>query len=190
MYVEGLFVENRFTLEGTYAHEHADFSGHETRGGTRSVRAMPLFSEKFGLAGKADIVEFIPSSDGIEIPFPVDYKRGQRKKWENDDIQLCAQALCLEEMFGCSVDNGAIYHVKSKRRREVSFNEELRKMTLETIENVRGLFVLKKPPCAILSPRCNGCSLESLCLPELEQSKVSLAVKSLFCIKDTKKEVE
>jgi CRISPR-associated exonuclease Cas4 len=94
IHVEGVFVENVYTLEGSLAHEAADTPGYETSAGVRVVRALPLYSKQLGLVGKADIVEFRG-----ETPYPVDYKRGKRKKWVNDDVQLCAQALCLEEMM-------------------------------------------------------------------------------------------
>src|ERR1700733_205112 len=100
IHIEGVFVENAFTLEGTMAHETADLPSYETKQGVRVMHALPLWSTRLKLSGKADIVEFHAHSLGPEIPMPVEYKRGRRNRWLNDDIQLCAQALCLEEMLG------------------------------------------------------------------------------------------
>ncbi len=166
--LDALWVDNAWTVSGTLAHEHADDPGYrQTAEGARIERALPLFSQKLGLVGKADIVEFRAQADGREIPLPVDYKLGKRKKWDNDDVQLCAQALCLEEMIGVSVPKGAIFHVKTKRRREVVFTEALRKLTMDTIDNVRALMLADTVPPAALKPQCDGCSLHSLCVPEL-----------------------
>ena len=98
---------------------------------------------------------------------PVDYKRGKRKKWDNDDAQLCAQGLCLEEMIGVPVPKGSIFHVASKKRREVLFDDKLRTLTLETIGNIRNLLDLQTLPAAVLRPQCEGCSLKNVCMPEI-----------------------
>ncbi len=166
--LDALWVDNAWTISGTLAHEHADDPGYrQTAEGARIERALPLFSQKLGLVGKADIVEFWSGSDGRDIPLPVDYKLGKRKKWDNDDVQLCAQALCLEEMIGVDVPKGAIYHVKTRRRREVLFTDELRKLTIDTIDNVRALMLSDTVPPAVLKPQCEGCSMHGICMPEL-----------------------
>ena len=156
-------------LAGRLAHEGADTPGYETRAGVRVERALPLFSDTLGLSGKADIVEFHRAVEkgGKERPFPVEYKRGPRRKWVNDDVQLCAQALCLEEMLGVSVPAGAVFHAKTKRRRDVEFTPELRGQTLETIRRLRELMSAGKVPPPLLTPRCEGCSLHEVCMPEL-----------------------
>lgn len=122
-----------------------------------------------------------------EIPLiyaPVEYKKGKRRKWDNDDVQLCAQAFCLEEMFSVTVPEGFIYHAGSKRRRKVSFDESLRFETKRTIEAVRTLIENRVVPPAVLKPRCDGCSLRSVCLPELTQiaarAKVATYQKNLW----------
>ncbi len=176
IHVEGIFVENAYTLEGSQAHEKADTPGYETIAGVRVERALPLFSHHLGLSGKADIVEFHPGA----IPYPVDYKRGKRKKWDNDDVQLCAQALCLEEMFNTEVPRGAIFHASSKRRREIVFEQSLRALTLETINRVRQMIVRREVPLARLKPQCDGCSLHELCMPELSRADAIRASKDLF----------
>ena len=177
IHVDGVFVNNAYTLEGSFLHDKADTPGVENRAGVRIVRALPLYSKKLGLNGKADIVEFHKQPDeslrsfsavgGTEVPLPVDYKRGPRRKWANDDAQLCAQALCLEEMIGVPVPIGAIFHAASKKRREVIFDAVLRETTLETIDKIRAMLEAGKVPPPIPGPRCEGCSLKNICMPEI-----------------------
>lgn len=167
IHVDGVFQENAYTLEGSLLHGKADTPGVENLAGVRIVRALPLYSNKLGLSGKADIVEFHKRLDGTETPLPVDYKRGQRKKWANDDAQLCAQGLCLEEMMGVAVPKGAIYHAASKKRREVLFDAALRGTALETVAGIRAMLESGKVPPPAPAPRCEGCSLKKICMPEI-----------------------
>jgi CRISPR-associated exonuclease Cas4 len=169
IHVEGVFLDNAHTLEGALLHDRVDTPGVEERPGVRIVRALPLFSRKLGLVGKADIVEFHRQPDGSERPFPVEYKRGRRRQWDNDDVQLCAQALCLEEMLGINVPVGAVFHAASKRRREVACDEALRLLTEQTIAQVRALIASGQVPPAVLLPKCDGCSLRATCMPEITQ---------------------
>lgn len=180
MHVEGIWSDNEHTAKGTILHSHTDERGYETVGGARLLRALPLFSAKYGLSGKADIVEI----RGKEI-IPVEYKKGKRRQFENDEIQLAAQALCLEEMlensprsfarcglkfeemFQTKIKRGFIYHAASKKRREVVIDENLRRSTIETVEKVRRLLSEKTVPAAEYKPRCEGCSLYNICLPKL-----------------------
>jgi CRISPR-associated exonuclease Cas4 len=162
IHVEGVFIENVYTLEGQLAHAAADTPGYESAPGARVVRALPLYSKRLGLTGRADIVEFRG-----QTPYPVDYKHGRRQKWANDDVQLCAQALCLEEMLGGAVTQGAIFHAASRRRREVEFTAALREQTVEAIGRLRWLLRERVVPAAALKPQCDGCSLREACLPEL-----------------------
>ncbi|MBS1791838.1 MAG: CRISPR-associated protein Cas4 [Acidobacteria bacterium] len=166
MHVEGIWQDNQHTVVGSLLHEHADAPGYETGEGVTVLRALPLHSARHGLAGKADIVELC---DGV--PAPVEYKKGKRRRFDNDDIQLCAQGFCLEEMFACEVPVGFIYHAASKRRREVIFDWQLRQETERTIQAVRELLASAKIPPAELKPRCDGCSLRGVCLPELTSVK-------------------
>lgn len=161
-FVEGWWGDNEHTALGTQLHEHADLPGYEMDAGVKLLRGLPLFSRRYGITGKADIVEMRSG-----VPAPVEYKKGRRRKFENDDIQLCAQALCLEEMFSTFVPEGFIYHAASKRRRKVVFDERLRLETEETIQAVRLLITQGEVPPAVLKPRCDGCSLRSVCMPEL-----------------------
>lgn len=175
MYVEGTFVHNHHTLSGTFEHEGADQSGYEVREGVKVLRALPLSSERLGLSGKADWVEM---RDGV--PYPVEMKHGARRAFDNDDIQLCAQALCLEEMMGMGCPMGAIYHIKSRRRREVQFDQTLRVLTKKTIGEVRNLIRERVIPKAVYHPKCEGCSLNAVCMPELDGNRVNKARKSVF----------
>lgn len=166
MYVEGMWSDNEHTVIGSLLHDKADKPGYEMEEETLIIRALPLFSRRYGLSGKADIVEF-----HNKVPLPVEYKKSKKQKWGNDDVQLCAQALCLEEMFQTGVQKGYLYHAGSKRRREVHFNENLRKMTIKIINEVRKLLNTRQNPPAVLAPKCEGCSLHSVCLPELTQKE-------------------
>lgn len=172
MHVEGIWSDNEHTAKGTILHKTADERGYETDGNGKIVRALPLFSEKYGLSGKADVVEMRPD----EI-IPVEYKKGKRREFDNDNIQLMAQGFCLEEMFDKKISRGFIFHAASKRRREVVFDENLRNETIAVIEAVRNLLETETIPVAEFKPRCNGCSLYGTCLPRL--SDVSERSKAL-----------
>lgn len=165
--IEQVWVDNPFTVEGTYAHRRADRPLADSEAGVRAVHAIWLRSTKLRLVGKADVVEFRRGEDGAEVPYPVEYKRGRRRKWDNDDVQLCAQALCLEEMLGVLFPAGAVYHVKSKRRREILFTTELRAKTESAARRLHELIATGVTPSPVLKPRCRGCSLHELCMPEL-----------------------
>ena len=156
---------------GILAHEHADLPGYEVAKGVKLLRALPVFSERLGLSGKCDIVE--RHSDGSLCP--VEYKKGKRRQFENDDAQLCAQALCLEEMFGRPVEHGAIFHAASKRRREVEFSAELRKTTEDAVAELHRLVATGTVPLAVFKPACEECSLYRICLPQVTSRPSSLA---------------
>ena len=126
--VEGVRSENKHTVLGDLVHEHADLPGYEVAKGVTLLRALPVWSERLGLSGKCNVVEVVPNPKSeIRNPksfVPVEYKKGKRRAFENDDAQLCAQAMCLEEMFGRPIGRGAVFHAASKRRREVEFTPE------------------------------------------------------------------
>ena len=136
--------------------------GYEVAKGVTLLRALPVWSERLGLNGKCDIVEQHP--DGSL--FPVEFKLGKRRKWENDDAQLYAQALCLEEMFGRSIPRGAVFHADSKRRREVEFTAELRARTEEAARQLHELLESESVPPAEYRDACQECSLFEICLPK------------------------
>ena len=172
IHIDGIWDDNEHTTLGSLLHNHTDEPGYETDGNVQLLRALPLYSTRYGLTGKADIVEIRDST-----PTPAEYKKSRRRQFENDDIQLCAQAFCLEEMFGVPVTEGAIYHAASKRRRTVVFDEALRRETTQTITAVHNLFASGRVPPADLKPRCNGCSLRAVCLPELTDAQSSQGLK-------------
>lgn len=162
MQIEGIWEDNEHTVKGELIHETADLPGYEVNKGIKVIRSLPIYSNKYGLSGKADIVEY---NKGLYTP--VEYKKGRKRQFDNDDVQLCAQALCLEEMFFTKIPYGFIYHAESKKRRQVFFDSTLREKTVEVIRSVRELMQSGLTPPAQLKPRCNGCSLRELCLPEL-----------------------
>ena len=169
--VEGWRGTNEHTALGAIVHEQADASGYETVKDVTLLRALPVWSERLQLSGKCDIVERHP--DGSLIP--VEFKKGKRRKFDNDDAQLCAQALCLEEMFGLDIPRGAIFHAKSKRRREVAFTGDLRRLTEQAIEAVHQLIEEEEVPQAVHKPQCSECSLFNHCLPEITSAPPTLA---------------
>jgi len=174
IHIEGVFVENAFTIEGNFVHEAADLSGYEVKEGVRVLHALPLWSTRLRLSGKADIVELLPNPGGSETPFPVEYKRGRRNRWLNDDVQLCAQALCLEEMLRVPVPRGVIFHASSKRRREVEFTPLVRGQTEAAVLRLHELVASARIPPAVLMPKCEGCSLHEVCMPELSMRRTEI----------------
>lgn len=163
IYLEGEFTDNIHTARGTAEHERVDRSAHETgRDGARVEFALPVWSDRLGLVGKCDVVEFWP--DGTV--YPVEYKHGPRRKWLNDDLQLAAQAMCLEEILGRPVLRGAIYHASSRRRREVVVTPDLRRLVEETVAAIRNLMESGVLPGPVNDRRCRECSLRDICQPE------------------------
>ena len=170
--IEGWRGTNEHTVVGDTVHEQADVSGYETVKGVTLLRALPVWSERLRLNGKCDIVERHPDSSLV----PVEFKKGRRRKFDNDDAQLCAQALCLEEMFGLEIPRGAIFHAKSKRRRKVEFTGDLRRLTEQAIEAVHRLIEEENVPQAVHKPQCSECSLFDHCLPEITSAPPTLAL--------------
>lgn len=166
IHVEQVFDDNLFTQRGQALHKRVDDPGFELRDGLRVERALPLFCDRLGLVGKADVVEFLP--DGT--PYPVEYKHGSRHKRADiaacDDVQLAAQALCLEEMFGRPVAEGALYYATSRRRRIVAMDEALRRRVVEIADAVRQLRLSAVMPPPLNDDHCRACSLFDRCQPE------------------------
>jgi CRISPR-associated exonuclease Cas4 len=176
--VDGCWGENVHTVKGDLAHEHADLPGYEVAKGVKLLRALPVFSDRLGLSGKCDIVE--QNAEGTLSP--VEYKKGPRRKFINDDAQLCAQALCLEEMFGKAVLRGAVFHAASKRRRDVEFTPQLRRTIEEAISALHTLVETGTVPPAVFKTACEECSLYEICLPKLTSrpSGLEQAARRLF----------
>ena len=183
IYAENEFTDNIHTQSGTEEHQRVDELHHEIKDGVRVEFALPVWSDKLGLTGRCDVVEFHP--DGSV--FPVEYKHGKRKQWLNDDLQVAAQAVCLEEMLNISIPNSAIYHIQSKRRREVAIDTTLRQQLYEHISAVQTLLnQTTAPPPLENKKRCSQCSLKSLCEPELllESEKLAQRMTHLFEVED------
>ena len=160
---EGEFTNNIHTARGNAEHERVDRVTHETlRSGARVEYALPVWSDRLGLIGKCDVVEFWP--DG-EI-YPVEYKHGPKRKWMNDDLQLAAQAMCLQDMLDRPVTHGAIFHASSHRRREVAITSALKALVVETAEAIRAMLASGKLPPPVNDARCKECSLKEICQPE------------------------
>lgn len=170
IHVEQVWLENRFTAEGRIMHERVDTGKSEKRRDVRVSTAVSLRSLRLGLVGKADVVEFhrkgLPDGKTIWLPFPVEYKRGRPKKNNCDKIQLCAQALCLEEMLDLRIDCGALFYGKTRRRQDVIFDAALRGETERMAKNLHELFNQRKTPKPVFDKRCPQCSFVTYCLPE------------------------
>lgn len=164
IHLEQAWAENRFTAEGRLLHEKAHEASHETQGQVRIERGLSLRSNAHGLVGVADVVEFHPDPGGPRA-FPVEYKRGRTKKHAADRVQLCAQALCLEEMLGRAIEEGALFYGQSRRRQEVRFDDALRRETIDVIAQVRSMLRDGRTPPPLNDQRCGQCSLRAECLP-------------------------
>jgi CRISPR-associated exonuclease Cas4 len=155
----------------------------EIQEGVRIERALPLWSKRLGLIGKADVVEFHGKT-----PYPVEYKHGSKAKtWGHEDLQLCAQALCLEEMTGQAIPCGAIYHFKSRRRREVVYDQPLRDAVAKAVQDIREMLTTKRLPPPVNDKRCDHCSLKESCMPSVigEQDRAHALARGLFSIHDS-----
>lgn len=160
MFCAGEFIDNQYTIEGTSLHDRVHTVGEGQREEIWQIRAIWLKSEKYQLIGKADLIE----AENGEW-YPVEYKRGRKGEWDNDELQVCAQALCLEEMTGQHISSGYIYYAHSHQRLLVEITGELRQSAIATIEAVQALLLTGVMPKAIKTKRCNGCSLFLRCLP-------------------------
>lgn len=161
IHVEQTFEENLYTVRGKLAHERVDSGVDTAIRGVRTERSLPLRSVRLGLRGKADVVEF-----RREGPYPVEYKVG-RRHGIHADLQLCAQALCLEEMLGVPVPRGALFYYATRTRHEVVLGNRLRQLTLTTIDAVRAMLRDQVVPAPANDGRCRNCSLIDACLPDV-----------------------
>ena len=184
IHLEQVFDENVHTLRGQAVHAKVDKPGVETAKGLRVERALPLWHDDLGLVGKADVVEFWPGG----VPYPLEYKHGSRHKAADiaacDDIQLAAQAMCLEAMTGKAVNEGAIFYASSKRRRVVPVTPQLREAVVQTAQAIRRMFAAAKlpPPLAAdqAAKRCKACSLLERCQPQAARTNFDAARAALF----------
>jgi CRISPR-associated exonuclease Cas4 len=174
IHIEQIWSENRLTAEGRELHERTHEAGSESRPGLRIARGLRLRSLRVGIAGQADVVEFhaapagaaLPGAPGFWQPFPVEYKRGRPKAGQCDRIQLCAQALCLEEMFETPVPAGALYYGTPRRRQDVVLSASLRLETEALAARMQELYLARATPRAAYAPKCEKCSLLASCMPK------------------------
>ena len=178
IHVEQAWVENRFTAEGRIMHERVHEADKKSRGDVRIEYSMPMRSLRLGVVGKADVVEFhrdTGHSEDLWRPFPVEYKRGKPKKGNYDKVQLCAQALCLEEMLNIDVPEGALFYGKTRRRQDVIIDNDLRKETEDAAKRLHELFNSGRTPGPVYRKKCDSCSFISLCLPKTFEKKSSVS---------------
>lgn len=188
-FIEGIWKDNLFTAEGTILHERVDEgSNTEARGNIRMAHSVYLRSLILGLIGKADVVEFhktetggikLEGVSGLWIPFPVEYKRGHLRHEHSFDVQLCAYALCLEEMLNVKVPEGALFYGKTKRRLGVYFDEALRQKTEDTARRLHELIESGITPKAEYSSKCKKCSLVEMCLPKVSSKASNYLMKAV-----------
>ena len=184
IHLEQAFDDNVHTLRGQAVHAKVDKPGVETAKGVRVERALPLWHDALGLLGKSDVVEFLPGG----IPYPVEYKHGSRHKAAEiaacDDVQLAAQAMCLEAMTGKSVQEGAIFYATSKRRRVVAVTPALRTLVMQTAQAIRDMLATSKLPMPLdalqAAKRCKACSLLERCQPQVQKKDLVAARAALF----------
>lgn len=174
IHLDQTFEENIFTQRGQRIHKNIDVPSREQNSDIRVESALPLWSRRLGLVGKADVVEFHG-----DIPYPVDYKHGPKAKINSFDVQLCGQALCLEEMMDIPVPRGAIFHYKSRRRREVEFDDNLRSLVKTTVDDVRLLLSKSILPDPVDDARCRHCSLKDLCMPSITGWKNKINIETI-----------
>jgi CRISPR-associated exonuclease Cas4 len=167
IHVEQLWAENRYTVEGSLLHERVHVEHHESRRYFRQEYGMAVRSLKYGIIGKCDLVELYLKPDrGICKAIPIEFKRGKNKETDCDRVQLCAQALCLEEMFGNEIINGAFNYLGDHRRTDVEISIELKNTTISAIERARQILERSEtPPAHYESKKCDRCSLADICMP-------------------------
>ena len=178
VHIEQQWEENVFTVEGRGMHKRSDQSQTESRGDIRLAHGVWLRCLRLGLTGRADLIEFhrvesdeggvcLPGVSGRWRPFPVEDKHGRPKKDFTDKVQLCGQALCLEEMMGVRISSGALYYGKTRHRLDVIFDDDLRRRTEEAAHRLRQLFAGGVTPSAVYEPKCDSCSLYEQCQPKI-----------------------
>lgn len=180
IHIENQWHENYFTVDGSLMHENAhDGEKRESRGDLLILRGLPVFSRTLGISGQCDVVEFRRDPDGVPLrgrdglwkPFPVEYKRGKPKEHSADELQLCAQAMCLEEMLCCDIPQGALFYGEPRRRTVVDFTPELRKDVRDCLAEMHQLYERGYTPKVKPGSMCRACSLKDLCLPSLTRRR-------------------
>lgn len=176
--VENAWEENEYTTEGTLLHENVHSQGASNKYDMINIYDYPVISETLGISGKCDCIEAITDDNGYltllsdkrHIIYPVEYKRGGIRDEEEYNMQLCAQAMCLEEMFGCVIGKGAIFYINAHRRVEVTFIDELRQKVKDAVFDLRDMLNKMHIPQNSYSVKCNKCSLFDICMPKIKRS--------------------
>ena len=179
IHIENQWAENERTVDGIIMHEKAHSGDVESRGDVVIMRALRVFSATLGVSGECDVVEFHRNADGISLnghdglwqPYPVEYKRGKPKEHNADEMQLCAQAMCLEEMLCCTIPCGALFYGEPRRRTEVEFTPELRRAVEDSLNEMHDYYKRGYTPKAKPRKGCSACSLKEICLPKMVQRK-------------------
>lgn len=178
IHIEGLWRENLRTVEGDLFHARAhDEQQRERRGDTLILRGLPVFSRTLGVSGKCDVTEFHADPKGVPLqgegglwqPYPVEYKRGKPKEHDADQLQLCAQAMCLEEMLCCAIPEGALFYGETRRRLPVVFTTPLRQTVRDDLGEMHQLYRRGHTPQVKQTKSCSACSLKELCLPGMNR---------------------
>lgn len=181
IHIESVWAENEFTAEGEVLHERVHDPGESGVGSIRRVTAMPVRSLRLGLVGQCDLVEFRRQQEGgREIPYPVEYKRGSPRRGLCDEVQLCAQAMCLEEMLGCEVPRGAVFYAAVRRRREIEFTASLRETTEAAACRLHALIEGGVTPVVRMEAKCRSCSLNEYCVAQERATAVGRYLRELF----------
>ncbi len=175
--LDQVWEDNPYTAEGSLEHERVHTKRIERRGSVWKIYEMPIYSQEFGLAGKCDCIEATVSEDGAYIPwlserlslFPVEYKHGRLRDEEEYNIQLCGQAMCMEEMFDTKIEKGAIFYIDSHRRTEIELGDSLRDAVKEGAASLKLMIQSEKLPAAGYSSKCKKCSLNEICMPKLSK---------------------
>jgi CRISPR-associated exonuclease Cas4 len=184
IHIEQVWSENVFTAEGRIMHDKVDTVNRESRGNVRIEYGVPMRSLRLGLIGKADVVEFHKTDNGNWVPFPVEYKRGKPKIDDCDRVQLCAQAICLEEMLSVEIETGALFYGRTRRREEVVFSGQLRAETEDAARKVHELIASSITPEPEYSKKCKKCSLLDLCMPKACEKRASVGNYLVSVIKE------
>jgi CRISPR-associated exonuclease Cas4 len=179
IHIENQWAENERTVDGIIMHEKAHSGDAESRGDVVIMRALRVFSATLGISGECDVVEFHRNADGISLnghdglwqPYPVEYKLGKPKEHNADEMQLCAQAMCLEEMLCCTIPCGALFYGEPRRRTEVEFTPELRRAVEDSLNEMHDYYKRGYTPKAKPRKGCSACSLKEICLPKMVQRK-------------------
>lgn len=176
--LENVWVENEYTAQGRIDHEYAHTASSQLRGDSIKIFGMAVSSSRLGISGKCDCLEGVASENGIKLPwadkrfelFPVEYKHGRVRSEKEYLTQLCAQAICLEEMSGGAISKGYIYYTSDHRRLEICFSENLRSQVDQGALDLHHMMQAGIIPCAVNSPKCKKCSLYDLCMPQTKKS--------------------